>query len=201
MKAIKYPVKYNSQRDNFDFDGKFKGYQQCFSSSVWMLLGYLCPEEYDGSNDDQLKVYVDDVSNKVGSPGVGEEIFKKIGQDPKYNSAYFWEVHKAAMIKYLSEGGKNGTVVYLDANCTWDMLYSCIEKSPVVLGTDKMAGLPGGHIILVVGVTAEGDLICHDPYGDANTGYKEKKGEYVVYRKDWITPFIGKNHIRCMYYY
>lgn len=197
---IKRDVKYNRQYNNNDF-AKLHPWQQCFSTSAWMLLGYLCPDKYDGGNDEDLAHYIEDVSNYVGLPGIGEIAAKQTGIDPSYESSYFWEVQRAALIKYLAAGGKHGTIVYMDANCNWENLYKAIDVCPVILGTNKMGGLPGGHIILVTGYADNGDLFVHDPYGNATTGYKDKNGENVVYSKAFLTPFVGVNHIRAMWYY
>lgn len=46
-----------------------------------------------------------------------------------------------------------------------------------------------GHIVLLIGFTADGDLIVHDPYGDWTTRYKDLHGEARIYERDraWAT--------------
>lgn len=193
-------VKYNRQTDNKDFPA-LRPWQQCFSTSAWMLLGYLCPELYDGSDDAGLAKLVEDVSNHVGAAGIGETIMAQQKLDPHNESAYIWIVWKMVLKKYLTDGGKNGTVVYMDGNCSLENLYKALDVCPVIVGTYKMGGLPGGHIILVTGYTDECSFICHDPFGNANSGYKDKNGENVVYSKDYLTTYIGTNTIRALWYY
>lgn len=40
---------------------------------------------------------------------------------------------------------------------------------------------PPGHIVVIVGRTAIGDLIVHDPWGDWTTGYLVKDGAFRIY--------------------
>ena len=88
-------IGFNSQRNNFDFAGKFKGYQQCFATSAWMFMSFFS-ERFRADDDKQLSRYVDDVCNEVGESGIGEE-------EAKYNklsgnSAYYWLVQSAGML-------------------------------------------------------------------------------------------------------
>lgn len=41
-----------------------------------------------------------------------------------------------------------------------------------------------GHIVLLIGRTAAGDFVCHDPYGDWNGRYHERDGEARIYERD-----------------
>ncbi len=54
------------------------------------------------------------------------------------------------------------------------------EGRPVLLSTTLTAS---GHIVLLVGLTETGDLVCHDPYGDFKRGYKSKEGAFRIYPK------------------
>lgn len=182
-------IEYNSQRDNYDFEGQFRGSCQCFSTSVWMFLSYFSPDIIAG-DDKGLKKYVDDVSNIVGSPGIGE-LVASTDHSITGNSAYFWTVHKAAIEKKFSDKlFKYPDKVIFKNQITANDLIKAIVRSPVILGTRKLAGLPGGHIILVTDYDGE-DFICNDPYGDANTGYKNRNGEQVVYSKALLDGHIG----------
>jgi hypothetical protein len=46
-----------------------------------------------------------------------------------------------------------------------------------------------GHIVLLVGLTCDGDFIVHDPYGDWTTKYKDPSGAFRIYERDrtWDT--------------
>jgi len=38
-----------------------------------------------------------------------------------------------------------------------------------------------GHIIVVVGMTINNDLVVHDPWGDWNSGYRDQNGKFRIY--------------------
>lgn len=46
-----------------------------------------------------------------------------------------------------------------------------------------------GHIVLLVGLTCDGDFIVHDPYGDWTTKYQDPSGAFRIYERDrtWAT--------------
>ena len=174
-------VGYNSQRDNFDFGGQFRGSCQCFSTAAWMFISYIDPK-FKANDDISLRAYVDDVSDIVGKPGIGEKI-KKAYRFISGNSAYWWQVHKAALEARLGE-----KVVFRDGDMSEAEFVEAVMRGPVIIGTNKMAGLPGGHIILAT----DRDRY-NDPYGNARTGYRDRNGANVEYPLDWIRPFIEYN--------
>lgn len=64
------------------------------------------------------------------------------------------------------------------------------ERSLADISAEIAAGRPvllsglftrSGHIVLLIGITSAGDLICHDPYGDHRTGYRDRNGEARIY--------------------
>lgn len=61
------------------------------------------------------------------------------------------------------------------------------QSHPVVLSTQLTSA---GHLILVRGYTATGDIIVNDPWGNAkSSGYgQHKNGESVVYPFDFVKP-------------
>lgn len=189
-------ISYNSQRNNFDFSGAFHGWQQCFSTSAWMLLSFFCPKMYRSDDDQGLATYVDDVCNTVGKIGVGEAISKKLHISG--NTAYWWAVHQEAIREWIFKAGKKIDVIFEDGTASWNDFADAIKKSPVILGTNKLAGLPGGHIILVVDYDGK-NLYVNDPYGDATTGYKDPNGTMRIYPKEWIKPYVGGDHLRIMW--
>lgn len=188
-------VGYNSQRDNVDFGGTFKSWQQCFSTSVWMLLSYFTPE-YQPNDDSALSKYVDDVCNLVGEKGIGEEVARK--WKITGNAAYWWVVHQAAIKEWLEKAGLTCNVIFKDGNATWKELSEAVKKSPVIIGTYGLGGLPGGHIILIVDCDDK-NIYVNDPYGDAITGYKTYTGAMRTYPIEWIKPKVGGESLRIMW--
>jgi predicted chitinase len=64
------------------------------------------------------------------------------------------------------------------------------KKRPSVLGINHRGSLEnptGGHMIAVIGKTASGDYIVHDPYGDLNTDYSNRDGAGKVYTRSVLT--------------
>lgn len=190
-------IGWNSQRDNFDFKGMFRGGSQCFSTCAWMFMSFFT-DKYPANDDSMLSKYVDDVSDLVGSPGIGEIIKLKFRWITG-NSAYWWNVQQAGIEKWLHLAGVSGRAVFMDGTCSWDKLAEVLKAGPVILQTNKMGGLRGGHIILIVDI--EGDyLIANDPFGNALTGYSSKSGESVRYYKGFLKPYVGGEKLRCMWW-
>ena len=162
-----HQIKYNNQRDNFVIAG-IKGSSQCFATSAWMLLSFYSAI-YQADDDNGLKQYIADIT----ASGASHE--------------YEWEAQRNEIQKYLDAAGVKGRArLGIDIMTGYrltsiDDLRTHINKGPVIIGTSKMAGLPGGHLILGIGNAANGAIICHDPYGNANTGYTDQNGAGVVY--------------------
>lgn len=187
---MKHKIEYNSQRDNIDFGGKFPGWHQCFTTCAWMFMSFYV-KDIVGSDDDRLAVYFDDVEEYVGTPGIGEKIKQKFNWIAGKTS-YWWLVQQAGIQKWISLYGVKGKAKFFE-NKDFNKIYDYLLYGPVILGTKKLGGLKGGHIILAVGIDDNGkDIICHDPYGDANTNYKNKNGKYVIYKKDMLMKHVGK---------
>ena len=85
-------MKYNSQRDNFSFGGRFRGNVQCFSTSAFMFMGAYS-EKIRNGGDEMLKKYVDDVEITVGHRGIGEKIKERFSWITGRTS-YWWLVQK-----------------------------------------------------------------------------------------------------------
>jgi hypothetical protein len=89
---------------------------------------------------------------------VYKEIFKYINE--KNNTDYIIEIKDATKVDFEKEVKK-----LIDQN------------KPVIAS----GNFPNGHIIAIVGYDNEG-WIVHDPYGNANTRFKDTNGRYVHYK-------------------
>ena len=174
---ILHEVDYNSQRDNFSFAGKFKGWIQCFSTCAYMLISYLT--KFDGKDDKTLARYVDDVEVTVGKPGIGEIVKRKYNWITGRTSLW-WLTQKYGIEKWLWAEGLKGEAVFVDKKGDWQAVIDALKISPVILGTNKLGKLPGGHIILLTGFR-KGEFIVNDPFGDAKDNYSDHNGNSVVY--------------------
>lgn len=192
-------IDYNPQRDNFNFAGKFSGYKQCFSTCAWMFISYY-DKNCDGSDDQQLKVYVDDVEATVGKPGIGELIKQKYNWITGHTS-YWGIVQESGIQKWLP----SHTIIF-DTKFPIDRLPDLVEKGPVIISTRKMGGLKGGHIILLVDNYYHDEIghigyYVNDPYGNAITNYINHNGENQVYTKNYLNKFINKGNDLCWVLY
>lgn len=180
-------IGYNTQRNNFDFNGKFPGSCQCFATSAWMFMSHYNQDiKYD--DDTALSSYVDDVSDAVGKAGIGEKVKQMISRITG-NSAYWWDVQKSGISKWLGV-----TNIVFKSNVSYAEILELSMEKPVICGTSKLGGLPGGHIILAVDNVVNNGvqcLLCNDPYGDANTFYKNQNGACVIYGPDMASKFTG----------
>lgn len=156
-------IVFNSQRDN-KVVNTLTGSVQCFATSAWMFLSFYRPDKYKADDDAGLAAFVAEVTKR--------------SKDDEFE----WKAQADMIEKYL------GDTVFLGINLntgdgivTLEDLRERLKSGPVIIGTKKMGGLPGGHIILAVDNTPDGKFYCNDPYGDANTGYKDKNGENVIY--------------------
>lgn len=78
-------------------------------------------------------------------------------------------------------------------NLGFDDLDKELESGrPVVLGIlhrgPESAPTGSGHMIVAIGRTVNGDIICHDPYGSLNEGYSGPvaNGNKVVYKRSTL---------------
>lgn len=184
---VKHEIAYNSQRNNFNFAGKFSGYAQCFSTCSWMFMSFYTLT-IDATNDKMLAKYVDDVEITVGTtPGLAEKIVKE-NKEIVGRSSLYWKVQQIGINMWLNNEKVEGSAI-CDLNMSFYNLKKTVEKQPIIIGTKKMGGLAGGHIILGVGCNDD-SIICHDPYGDAQKQYKEYDGKYVYYEDKFLKKYF-----------
>jgi hypothetical protein len=195
-------IGYNSQRDNYNFAGKFSAYSQCFSSSAWMFLSYYC-DSIKADDDNGLMNYVDDVEASVGYPGIGEKVRQKYNWI-KGNTSLWWNVQKEAIEKYMWLNGHKGEVLFHDKTFPFYSLSSVLKDGPVIIGTNKIGGLPGGHIVLIVDTDKHNDtFIVNDSFGNARSNYADQDGHKVIYPSRWLQQYVvykNPDLIRCMFW-
>lgn len=187
-------IDYNSQRDNFDFDGKFPAWKQCFSTCAWMFMSYY-NKDINATNDTKLAQYVDDVEALVGKPGIAEKVKQKYNWITG-NTSMWWLVQQAGIQKNLSE-----KEIIFSEKISVKELPELVKEKPVIIGTHKMGGLPGGHIILLVDYDSEKDsYVVNDPYGNATGNYLCDDGDSILYSHDFLKKYIQyKTGCRCIF--
>jgi uncharacterized protein YvpB len=184
---MQHNIGYNSQVDNYSWWNIFPGWTQCFSTSAWMFMSFFSAK-IEVKNDTQLAQYVDDVEDTVGKPGIGELIKRKYNW-VKGATSLWWLVQEAGITKWLNSFGVSGHAKFTNGGSYVDIALK-LEKGPVIIGTYKLKGLSGGHIILLVGFDGT-NFIVNDPYGDANSWYKDKDGLAKKYPVALITSVCG----------
>ena len=188
-------IGYNSQRDNFAFAGTLPGYVQCMSTSAWMFLSHYNPA-YRADDDNGLAEYVDDVEASVGRPGIAERVMRKYKWITGRTSMW-WLVQREALQARIPDR----RIIFND-HYPIEQLPHTLEAGPVIIGTNKMGGLPGGHIILLVDYDRDRrGFIVNDPYGDARENYLYAHGAGALYPYDWLLRYIdyGNHEARCIY--
>lgn len=192
-------IAYNSQRNNDDFGGQFRAYNQCFSTCAIMFMSHYS-KQIAGDDDRFLKKYLFDAEATLNPQGLGARLRLKY-KWIKGATSVWWLVQQEAINDYLHHYGVKGQAVFYDATMLIESLPEFAKLGPIILGTSKIGGLPGGHIILIVDYNAKTkSLVCHDPFGDARNQYGNTNGAYVEYDLEWITPYIqvSKDCCRCM---
>lgn len=84
-------------------------------------------------------------------------------------------------------GRQYGLDARFGMNRTWDEIRAEIRAGRPVI----VSGLftKSGHIVVIIGLKGD-DFIVHDPWGDANTKYRDKNGEARVYSFDYLERVV-----------
>lgn len=70
---------------------------------------------------------------------------------------------------------------------TWDSIRAEVRAGRPVI----VSGLftKSGHIVVIIGLKGD-DFIVHDPWGDANTGYKNRNGQARIYSFEFLERVV-----------
>ena len=151
----------------------------------------------NAKDDNGLSLYCDDVEITVGKSGIAEKIIQKFNWITGKTSQW-WLIQKYGIEKWLWDAGKKGEAIFNENSVAYLDIKSLIDNGPVILGTKKIGGLSGGHIILAIGYDNDG-IICNDPFGDAKTNYKNINGEKVYYPDNFLKKYTGEM-VNCIYW-
>jgi hypothetical protein len=162
-------VPYYPQTDNYRDKDR-----TCNSSSCAMCLEYLKPGTLKGERGD------DEYLRKVFA----------IGDSPDHS------VQTRVLKSYGVESSFTQTMGFSDLDKQLE------NGKPVVLGILHRGPLTrpyGGHMIVAIGKTKDGDYVVNDPYGSLNDGYTGPvtNGKRVVYKRNvleyrWLTQKVDK---------
>lgn len=167
----------NDQRDNLTVNA-LGAYSQCFATSNWMRMSNYT-DKIKAGDDQGLAEFLLYMETVVG---------------PKFVSAahpsLYFNVQSAAVTKWLNDRGVLGKDI-TDLKFPFEDLVRKLDDGPVTIGTTKIGGLPGGHIILLVDFDVLTDsFVVNDPFGDAKTDYQDHEGGGVHYPVSYLFPFV-----------
>lgn len=177
IKWIQHRTPYYPQRDN-----EYHPSGTCNVTSLAMVLAFHGVAPADPAN--QLE---DELFARLQEPDAIAEFnrsypqLKKMGYKPRHvHGMLGWLAQKYGFCWKFSESTSRSQINNFGAT-TGPMIIS---------GSFTRAG----HIVTLVGMTAGDDLIVHDPWGDWNSGYRDRNGKFRIYtREDMEKVLSGKN--------
>lgn len=179
-------IPYNSQRDNYGFK-TLGAWSQCFSTSSCMFLSYYIPEP---TNDAFVKAFIERIDLAINPKAdLGAKIKQAYSWITK-DMTLWWLSQKVAIESYLAKHNISPTLTFRESDGTFEELIAALKKGPVIVGTNKLGGLPNGHIILLVDYEDKTKcFIAKDPFGNAYSGYKDTNGDNVCYPVEWFKNY------------
>jgi hypothetical protein len=148
-------VPYYPQTDNYR-----DAQRTCNSSSCAMCLEYFKPGTLKGDRGDDAYIQKVFAVGDTTNHDVQTRVLKGYG----INSEFRYNLGFSDLDRELAAG------------------------RPVVIGIlhrGTLSSPTGGHMVVVIGKTPQGDYICNDPYGSLNDGYTGPvtNGKGAVYKK------------------
>lgn len=177
---------YYTQRNNWG-----DSYSECFPTSMVMAMVNNGVEKVDPT---LRKFMIDDLFAH----------FIELTYRSK-EAKYYWDKEKDSCIKWLNKSPyfNNSSKHYVAwiEGATYEQICKEIDEGyTVVLGTYKLGGLKGGHVLTVVGYDENRNFILYDPFGDPNTNYKSKNGKGVlISSSDNSISYMGSDMYRAMF--
>ncbi len=179
-------VVYNSQRDNANIRG-LRGSSQCGYTSASMMLSAFLP---DASTDEFVASLIDRMEPKYGAASMADMILDKIPWARGMRLGMFGDAYAVVCQKILEERGATAKIQWHPTGGTPEQLAAAIDQgSPAMLSTMITNS---GHYICVVGYDSD-HWICHDPWGNALSGYRNQNGAFVQYPRDWLETRARKS--------
>lgn len=158
--ALKVP--YLSQRDNTIAPGG-----TCNVTSLAMVMSYWGVKPTKAAQlEDELSMRLDEKD--------AQDVYHKYY--PTLVAQGYKARHVHGMLGWVAK--KYGFTWSYKENASFDEIRKFLDIGPIITAGSFTKS---GHIVVIVGRTANKDLIIHDSAGDWNTQYKNKNGAYRVY--------------------
>lgn len=186
-------IKPDTQRDAVNIRTQIpEGHNHCKNTSCTMALNWV-GQHYAGSPGVN--------SNVATLSNMGEYQYNSILLIPGFMQAdekiQSWQPQIKAINQMLVNGNVPLNAHYVKFRQNYDrIIYSLLSGRPVVLGTWITQD---GHIVLLVGMTQNGDFIIIDPYGDPLSGYKIKTADYYIIPSAQFTQWVRED-CSCIYF-
>lgn len=181
-------VPYFSAKDTVDFSKRFKGSVVGMNSAMWMLAKFFVPSLDDAEFESYLNA-----TSAFKAPEESDEYF--LAYD---SGAYEWVIQSKCITELLKSKGipivQPKYWVELPSNIGfghWGVLEYVLRYGPVVVKVKGLGGVEGESAILALYVDTDGQVVYHDPRGDALSNYVVgSSGAYVKYPKEYLTPYV-----------
>ena len=140
-------------------DNYTQAHRTCNSSSCAMCLAFLRPGKISG-DDEYLKKLISGHFGDTTDHGAQGRLLQSYGLSSTW--------HTNLSFKRLEDELKAGRPVVIG-----------------ILHRGSLSAPTGGHMCVVIGMTAKGDFIVNDPYGSCNDGYSGavKNGNGTIYTR------------------
>lgn len=167
---------------------KISGWVQCFTASAWNYLSWMTDNFFQFGDKIATLRYLTYILTG------GRNEFDQETEIPSDHDAMFmYEKQLFAMNHYLhdiafSDKRMNG---FIGDGGSYDAVLQIAKKRPVIVGTYKIGGLPGGHV-MILDHTGNNFNVMIDPAGDARTNYKIPSGYGVEYSDSMCREHFGR---------
>ena len=170
---------YLSQRDNENVPGG-----TCNVTSLAMVMAFWGQKAKDDPSDAAIEQLEDELFLRLEEPDA-QAYFKK--NFPTLVNQGFHARNIHGMLIWLAK--QYGFVDKYSEGTSWkDMADFGRSFGPMILSG---AFTGSGHIVCLTGMTINGDLIIHDPYGDWNTRYKSREGAFRIYNREDMEQILA----------
>lgn len=170
---------YLSQRDNENVPGG-----TCNITSLAMVMSFHGFKAKDDPVDAKPEQLEDELFLRLESPD-GQTEFKKNYPTLVKQGYHARNIH--GMLGWLAK--QYGLTWKYSEGTSWkDMADFGKLMGPMIISG---AFTGSGHIVCLTGMTINGDLIVHDPYGDWNQKYKVQDGSFRVYNREDMEQILA----------
>lgn len=162
-----------------------------FCAATWMVVRYYCPE----ITDEEFQAYCLLV----------KALLIQENEATLHNGSAEWSAQSKALYTTLTAKGvqRVQTKLWIDFVNNlgfghFGVLEHVLRYGPVALKVKGLGG-EGVGVILALYIDSDGEIVYHDPRGNALEGYDvSQDGARVKYSRDFLTPYVYEGAIPMM---